>query len=637
MSQQDADAPAPAPAPVGNTPNVQDFAVSLDFDNAENPSRPSSSSKSHKIPPQPVSAPELPTEPGRVHYDIHINTNEADVVRKGSVLARSDTQLSYSPMTIRRRDRAMTFRNVEDFEDYELRTGWHPGAEPGVDPRKPNGGHDSMPNLEHPCQITVVDFSQSHMEQHRLDNASLVSFLDKPQPKWSKCRWINVNGLSWDVISALGKHKNLHRLAIEDIMNTRNRTKADWYANHAFIILSLQKLVHIEDSDSESSDDDTDSDAGDTGSIGSKRKSATVPQKIRRWWSNKGSKSDEKISSMKSMENGLGLGGPELKKQQTGFSQKSEPNTLRTLQRYHGANDVRNDFMEKFSVLAERKLAVMAEQVSLFMTNDNTIISFFEFSAQQVEEPILVRLSTADTVLRQSCDASMIGQALLDAIIDLAIPLTGIYADVIGDLELDVLTRPNITHTKKLYITIGELNKIVSFVNPIISLINSLKDHKSELLHEFAATDLQNPSTGVVITPLTHTYLGDVLDHAVLIVETLQQLRTQADGMIDLIFNTISAYQNESLKQLTLMTIIFLPLTFITGYFGMNFQPFEVLQYDVQYFWKIAIPAAFGTCLFVMRDIIWESLTSLKNKHLVIRLRKDKKQRRRARRKTKAS
>lgn len=204
---------------------------------------------------------------------------------------------------------------------------------------------------------------------------------------------------------------------------------------------------------------------------------ATVPQKIRRWWSKKAAKSDEKISSMKSMENGLGLGGPELKKQSTGFSEKSEPNTLRTLQRYHGANDVRNDFMEKFSVLAERKLAVVAEQVSLFVTNDNTIISFFEFSAQQVEEPILVRLSTADTVLRQSCDASMIGQALLDAIIDLAIPLTGIYADVIGDLELDVLTRPNISHSRCLADHFVVLLLSTSFVS------DKKFDHSQEALH----------------------------------------------------------------------------------------------------------------------------------------------------------
>jgi len=186
-------------------------------------------------------------------------------------------------------------------------------------------------------------------------------------------------------------------------------------------------------------------------------------------------------------------------------------------------------------------------------------------------------------IFYRSCDASMVGQAIIDAIIDLAIPVTACYGDVIGDLELDVLTRPNLNHTKSLYIVITEINKMLSFINPIVNLINTLRDHKSTLPQDMAMHQLQDPSQGIIITPMTYTYLGDVLDHCVLITESLNQLKSSADGMIGLIFNTVTAYQNESMKQLTVATIIFLPLTFLTGYFGQNFRPFDILENDIGY------------------------------------------------------
>ena len=86
-----------------------------------------------------------------------------------------------------------------------------------------------MPQLSARCDVTVVDFSQDNLAIQHLDNDTLPQFLKRDQPDWVQCRWINVNGLSWDVIQALGQYKKLHKLAIEDIMNTRNRTKAEWY------------------------------------------------------------------------------------------------------------------------------------------------------------------------------------------------------------------------------------------------------------------------------------------------------------------------------------------------------------------------------------------------------------------------
>lgn len=164
----------------------------------------------------------LDAEVGRVIPD---DPASRDITHNDIRLTKTPTP--QSPLR-RRPQRAGTFRTVQDFEGFQYRPGWRPGAEPGVDPTKPDGGHASMPSLSAPCDITVVEFSHDDLAIQHLDNDTLVQFLKLPQPKWSMCRWISVNGLSWDVIKALGEHSHLHKLAIEDIMNTRNRTKAEW-------------------------------------------------------------------------------------------------------------------------------------------------------------------------------------------------------------------------------------------------------------------------------------------------------------------------------------------------------------------------------------------------------------------------
>lgn len=124
--------------------------------------------------------------------------------------------------------------------------------------------------------------------------------------------------------------------------------------------------------------------------------------------------------------------------------------SVRTLQAYRSDSDERTKYMERNSTLAHKGLMISVEQVSIFLQSDNTIVSFFEHSADVIEEPILKRLQSPETVLRRSGDASMVMHAIIDGIVDLTIPIATAYEDSIADIELEVLMDPNIAHSKAL-------------------------------------------------------------------------------------------------------------------------------------------------------------------------------------------
>jgi Mg2+ and Co2+ transporter CorA len=583
-----------------------------------------------------------------------------------------------STETTKRRARRNTARSYHP-EGFAQDPNWQPGTEPGIDPTKPLPPYTSewasnIPaDLQRRCQITVVDFSQHEMRQYELDNDTLEQFLEREREPWVQCRWINVNGLSWDVIKILGNHKRLHRLAIEDVVHTTNRTKADWYSDHAFVVLTLQKLMKIQEEDSSDSEDEEatssisrwksrdrkSSVVSDKSSISLKRPTKwnviiAALKDIFRFRSSTRQERKDKATYGSSVRPGPG----QTSKQNSHFGNvgATTETTARSLQRYRGGpNEDRIEFMERHAALSAKGLCVTLEQVSIFLHADNTVTSFFETSADDIEAPIVRRLTSPETILRQSCDASMLLQAILDAVIDLAIPVTMAYQDAIGDLELGVLTDPDIEQSKSLYILTSEIAVLRNSMQPMVAVINALRDHRSEPVGIPGFGVLRNPlspsvtpgesvdprphvgtvtpnlksigGTTVTISSMCHTYLGDALDHCITIVEGYDQMRRNADNMIDLIFNTIGAYQNESMKQLTLVTCLYLPMTFLTGYFGMNFTQFGAIENNEGYFWKIAVPFVCATILLLMRDKIQRYAVMLAQRRLIVSSRKQRRER----------
>ncbi|KAJ3777804.1 hypothetical protein FB446DRAFT_783971 [Lentinula raphanica] len=118
-----------------------------------------------------------------------------------------------------------------------------PGAEPGVNPHR-YSAELRYRGTRQACEIQIVDYSSVSMHSRRLSNVQMIDMLGgdsqtSERPSWAKVRWIDVGGISWDVLKVLAIKYKIHPLALEDILHAHttkpSASKSDYHVQHLFL------------------------------------------------------------------------------------------------------------------------------------------------------------------------------------------------------------------------------------------------------------------------------------------------------------------------------------------------------------------------------------------------------------------
>jgi magnesium transporter len=193
------------------------------------------------------------------------------------------------------------------------------------------------------------------------------------------------------------------------------------------------------------------------------------------------------------------------------------------------------------------------EQVSMFL-GKNFVVTFQETLPGDAFEPVRERIRAARGQIRnRGCD--YLAYALIDASIDSYFPVLETLGEQIEGLEEEALTRA----------TRGTISRIHDVKHDLLTLRRAIWPAR-EALHALA----RDPCP--LITDETRIYFRDCYDHTIQLLDLLETYRELGADLRDLYLSSISNRMNEIIKVLTIISTIFIPLTFIVGVYGMNFD-----------------------------------------------------------------
>lgn len=210
------------------------------------------------------------------------------------------------------------------------------------------------------------------------------------------------------------------------------------------------------------------------------------------------------------------------------------------------------------------------EQISLFL-GPRFVLTFQE-QVGDCFEPVRERLRSARGRIR-SLGSDYLAYALMDSAIDHYFPILSHFGERLEALEEDVLESNDDAIIHELTRMRRELAQLSRAARPLREAVLVL-----------------SAETTPVVTDDTRIYLRDCLDHASQIGDLVESHRSHATSLVDLQLNMSSQRMNEIMKVLTVITAVFIPLSFLVGLYGMNFDtssPYNMPELS----WKYGYPA----------------------------------------------
>jgi magnesium transporter len=220
------------------------------------------------------------------------------------------------------------------------------------------------------------------------------------------------------------------------------------------------------------------------------------------------------------------------------------------------------------------------EQIS-FIIGDSYVISLQEVE-KDIFDPVRERILRGKGRIRTQ-GSDYLAYALIDMVVDHYFKVLETIGEEIELLQEDVMQNADDSSLRIIHSLKSELLFLRKSIWPMREIINSLVRGESDLFSD-----------------KTVIYLRDVYDHIVQIIETIETFREILSGTLEIYFSNVSNKMNEVMKILTIIATIFIPMTFITGIYGMNFKVMPELN------WKWSYPVLWGglVVLFVIM-VIW--------------------------------